>query len=198
MLAPTRQILPVYAMIDSSNIYFGAHKAAEALGVWCFDIPKLRIDAENFVDLMKFRSVLGDGSTLVTTSHLPDPGFARYFRKSGVKVEIVERGAISGKEQGDDRLLNRMHRLNRRTRGVVALATGDGNGHLNDEGFVPAVEDLHAIGHQIELYSWRHCLNRTLENRVRELGGKVVFLDDYFLSVTFVEGGRRATRIRRK
>ena len=79
-------------------------------------------------------------------------------------------------------------------RGIVALATGDGNGFADNQGFVEALSTLHSYGFEIEVLSWRHSLSSVLREWAIE-NGRLILLDDYFMDLTFVEGRRQATSL---
>ncbi len=79
------------------------------------------------------------------------------FRELGFKFDVCERGCKSGREQGiDDKIQKELFRLacSRQPRGTVVLATGDGNGHELDEGFIPALQAVHEAGFAVEVMSW--------------------------------------------
>lgn len=199
MLAPSRSIQPIYVMIDSNNILGGAKNLAETLGYCEGEIRRLRIHATNFARLVLSGSAMGRGSTITVTTNPKKgiPEFLSHYVRLGMRYDVVYRNAEIGREPGDDRLLLRLYELCPRDFGVVALATGDGNGHKNGQGFVPALNSLHERGHKVELYSWKGSLNPALQNRVNQIG-KTIYLDEYFSSITFVEGGRGPTPLRHR
>ena len=74
--------------------------------------------------------------------------------------------------------------------GVAILLTGDGAGYDTGAGYHADLERLHKFGWGIEVLAWDAACRRAL----KEWAGKVgVYspLDDYYNSVTFIEGGRR-------
>ncbi|MFN2594083.1 MAG: NYN domain-containing protein [Actinomycetota bacterium] len=113
-------------------------------------------------------------------------GVFRHLASTGVEVELYERGAGSGREQGIDQCLQ-THMLRAGydyEPGVAVLLTGDGAGYEEGRGFRADLERLVERGWAIEVISWRNACNRGL----RELGessGVFVGLDDYYDAVTF-------------
>ena len=77
-------------------------------------------------------------------------------------------------------------------KGTVTLATGDGSGFGDRQGFVEALSTLHSHGFTIEVLSWRHSFNQFLKDWATE-HGQAIELDDYYADLTFVQDGRRAT-----
>lgn len=69
------------------------------------------------------------------------------------------------------------------------LATGDGKGYYQDDGFLYDVEMFVQDGWGIELLSWEHSCNRML--RVfAEKHGKFISLDTNYDKISFIKGGR--------
>lgn len=79
-------------------------------------------------------------------------------------------------------------------KGTVVLATGDGNGHQQNEGFIEALATLLSYGFEIEVLSWRHSLNSFLKDWAIN-HGRLIELDDYYMDLTFVEGQRTPSPI---
>ena len=74
---------------------------------------------------------------------------------------------------------------------VAVLMTGDGAGYDDGVGFHADMERMHAAGWGIEVVSWAgHCRRALREWATTE--GAFIRLDDYYESVTFLEGARRA------
>ena len=117
------------------------------------------------------------------------------LRGLGIAVELYERGQGSGREQGVDQCLQ-VHML--RTLSdiqppqVAVLLTGDGKGYENGVGYHADLERLARAGWGIEVLSWDVACNGRLKAWASECGIYVP-LENYYDSVTFIEGGRRAT-----
>ena len=118
----------------------------------------------------------------------------RLERATGVKPELYERGGLSGGEQGLDQCLQ-VHMLRAisdyRDPQVAVLMTGDGAEYDDGVGFHADLERMHAAGWGIEVLSWLKSCRRTLREWATT-NGKFIPLDDYYESVTFLEGGRHS------
>lgn len=181
----------VYFYLDFKNIWRGAVNFAnrQAVSGCC----KVRIDAANLKRLVRGQRQWGLGYGALA---LPEPANAlkTRFLEHQIQLDVFESGRNSGREQGVDQIIQGEIRklLSQRTpRGVVALATGDGNGHQFGQVFLPVLDDLHEAGFTIEVYSWRESLNRALR-KWAERDGKLVELDDWFHEITFLQRRRAA------
>ena len=77
---------------------------------------------------------------------------------------------------------------------IAVLMTGDGAGYDDGVGFHADMAQMHAAGWGIEVVSWLKSCRNTLRNWATA-NGVFIPLDDYYGSVTFLEGGRRSTAI---
>lgn len=74
---------------------------------------------------------------------------------------------------------------------IAVLMTGDGAGYDDGVGFHADMERMHTAGWGVEVLSWqRHC--RRALREWATANGVFVPLDDYYDSVTFLEGARRS------
>jgi hypothetical protein len=116
------------------------------------------------------------------------------LRAAGVQVELYERGADSGKEQGVDQCLQ-VHMLRALADitppGVAVLLTGDGAGYWEGVGYHADLERLHRAGWGIEVLSWDGACNRKLKEWAKASGAYIP-LDNYYDSITFLQGGRKS------
>ncbi len=71
--------------------------------------------------------------------------------------------------------------------GIAVLLTGDGSGFADGVGFHADLERMHRRGWDIEVLSWRHSCNRRMREWA-EQNGKFIALDDFYNSITFLEG----------
>lgn len=120
------------------------------------------------------------------------------FRRSGVQFRDLERGCRSGMEQGVDATIQCemiLRTLQAEKGDVVVLATGDGNGWERFEGFLPTVQFLRHRGLSIELMSWGHSVNSKLADWCSQFG-KYICLDQYYSSLTYVEGERQPHKLK--
>jgi uncharacterized LabA/DUF88 family protein len=109
----------------------------------------------------------------------------RSLGKAGVLVDLQERGAQSGKEQGVDQALQleMMNSLVDRDKPAVAvLLTGDG-------GFKPSVDRLLAKGWGVEVL----CFSKGFSNKLTRIArgsagrGKYVKLDPWYKQLTYLQ-----------
>lgn len=87
-----------------------------------------------------------------------------------------------------------MHRHVRKYRanpGVIILCTGDGKGYYNDQGFLYDVEGFLKDGWNIEILSWTHSCHGKMK-QFAEDNGLFIPLEEFYSSITFIQGGRRA------
>lgn len=117
----------------------------------------------------------------------------RLEQATGVKPELFERGQFTGEEQGLDQCLQ-VHMLRAISDypdpQVVVLMTGDGAGYDDGVGFHADMARMHAAGWGIEVVTWESSCKRSLREWAKE-NGCFIRLEDYYDSVTFIEGGRR-------
>lgn len=189
MLHPTKQ--PVHVFWDNSNIYIPAQDVA-ARQEGALAPREIRIHFGNLYDLASAHRPVE--RALCVGSVPPEmDGVWRNLRNAGVVVELFERGADSGKEQGVDQCLQ-VHMLRALADadepGVVVLLTGDGAGYDTGAGFHADLERMHRKGWGIEVVSWEASCNQRLKAWA-EAVGVFVPLDRYFNQVTFRAGVRR-------
>ena len=112
------------------------------------------------------------------------------LENEGVTVQLLERGALQGREQGvDQALLTVMLRDAfdyNGDPGIAILLTGDGAGFDDGVGFHADLERMRGRNWRIEVLSWRHSCNRRMREWA-EQNGKFIALDDFYDSVTFLE-----------
>jgi hypothetical protein len=184
---------PVYFFLDYSNIAISAQEIA-----WLQDgymsKQRVRLHARNLRTLAERNREWRLGFAAAGL-HAACPKLCRHFDESGIRIEVSERGNSSNREQNvDQRIQYEMLKLTKRSfqRGTVVLATGDGAGGTQNEGFQSVLENLLEHGYSIELFSWRRTLNHVLRSWV-ERHGRFIELDDFYPDITFIDGGRQAT-----
>ena len=83
-----------------------------------------------------------------------------------VTVQLLERGALQGREQGVDQLLQTAMLRDgfdyNGDPGIAVLLTGDGSGFDDGVGFHADLERMRNRGWRIEVLSWRHSCNRRM------------------------------------
>lgn len=183
--------VPVYFFLDFWNIALGAKQLACQLGDLRKGANNVRLHARNFRKLAQRDRLWKSGYAAAGFKNVP-MSLCRNFERAGIRFDHYEAGCNSLTEQGIDRVIQgEMRKLQskRYRRGVVVLATGDGNGHQRGDGFLPALEDLKEANYSIELMSWEDPCNPVLRDWCVE-HGKVIMLDDWYVQLTFIEGGR--------
>ena len=180
------QEAPSALFVDWSNIYLGRREAALQRGE---DPLAVRVSAERLAALMAFGRPVQQAIAVVNEVRTPPEAIRRIAR--GFRP-IPARPATDGFEQTNDALLReRMWGcLFAMKPGVMVLASGDGNGWDTGEGFSQPLLAARRLGWAVEVLAWRHSLHRRLASTVKEFGGAVILLDDYYDQITFVQGGR--------
>jgi hypothetical protein len=178
----------VRAFVDLSNIWYGMTDAAAAHGE--SGLP-VRLSADNIAVLLRagradFRELV------VANADVPDPIIDRFGRVA--EVLRRESGRITGTEQANDETLQvRMYEtMHNNAAGVIALATGDGAGWREGRGFLSVLEAARRHKWGIEVVAWGGSANHHLMAWVRSVGEVFIDLNDYYMAVTFVQGGRQA------
>jgi hypothetical protein len=193
-----RQIdLPVYFFMDVSNILIGAQQFLVQQGLAPASERKLqRIHLGHLVSLARGPRRWQDGFAC-SGGNRPVPQVAPLYEHAGIRFAYRE-NVVSGSEQSVDLAIrHEMTNLALNTHlghtepGVVVLATGDGN-RSEGESFVDCLGKLRLIGHQVELMSWRGCLNKSLQEWVESQDGETIVLDHFWDAITFTPHGRRA------
>ncbi|MCP4675027.1 MAG: NYN domain-containing protein [Deltaproteobacteria bacterium] len=153
---------------------------------------QVRLSFDNLLQLALAGRELGDAAVVGSIPPEQRALWDRLERATGVKPELYERGTLSGGEQGLDQCLQ-VHMLRAisdcRDPQVAVLMTGDGAGYDDGVGFHADMERMHRNGWGIEVISWNESCKRTLKEWASK-NGVFVPLDDYYESVTFLEGVR--------
>jgi hypothetical protein len=187
---------PVHLFWDNSNIFVPAKYVAERReGAHAFQGARLQFD--NLYRLAHAGRPVAEavcvGSVPPDQEHL-----WRRLEEIGVKVELFERGSGSGREQGVDQCLQ-VHLLragydNAGGSRTAVLLTGDGAGYEDGAGFGADIERLANLGWWIEVLAWRSACNHKLREFAEEVG-IFVALDDFYDSITFIQGGRNSSSL---
>lgn len=190
----------VFIYWDNSNIFISAREiAAEREG----GDARYRMRL-HFRNLLRLAHADRPIESAVAVGSVPPE--LRYvwtrLENEGVRVELSERGALHGTEQGvDQKLQANMLRdaLDYNgDPGIAVLLTGDGSGFYDGVGFHADLERMHRRGWRIEVLSWTDSCNRRMKEWA-EQNGKFIALDDYYDSITFLEppqSGRSAAEPR--
>lgn len=182
---------------DNSNIFIPARTVAAPREP--FANPRaVRIHFENLLQLVRVGRKIEFGVVVGTVQ----PELRDLWSKlgqTGLKVEMYERGAYSGDEQGVDQCLqvHMLRALADNEPGIAILLTGDGKGYNEGVGFHADLERMSRKGWGIELYSWEHACSRRLQSWAKKVGVYVP-LDDYYDQITFMKQRRQANPIIRR
>lgn len=184
---------PVCIFWDNSNIFHSAQRAAEQReGLLARKAVRVQFD-----NLFRVAAVGRKVTRAYCVGSVP-PDLAQVWtqleKKTGVKPELYERGKETGKEQGVDQCLQVwMLRClaDVRPPQIAVLLTGDGAGYADGAGFHADLERLHQAGWGIEVVSWDLACAGKLKTWASSVG-VFVRLEDFYESVTFLEGGRQS------
>ena len=178
----------VFIYWDNSNIFISAQQAAmerEGDAVR----SRVRLDFRNILELAR----AGREIEIATAVGSVPPELRHVWNRlenENVTVQLLERGALQGREQGVDQALQIAMMRNafdyNGDPGIAVLLTGDGSGFADGVGFHADLERMYRRGWRIEVLSWRHSCNRRMREWA-EANGVFIALDDFYDSVTFLE-----------
>ena len=177
----------VFIYWDNSNIFISARGVAvEREGANARH--RVRVDFRNLLVLARagrdIERAIAVGSVPPELRHVWNR-----MENEGVTVELLERGAIEGREQGVDQTLQTAMLRDaldyNGNPGIAVLLTGDGSGFIDGVGFHADLERMHKRGWRIEVLSWRHSCNRRMREWA-ERNGTFVALDDFYENITFL------------
>ena len=75
---------------------------------------------------------------------------------------------------------------------TIVLMSGDGSGFEEGIGFFADIKRLHKFGWEVEILAWQNHCKKEMRAWAEE-NGLFVPLDDFYESVTFLQGLRRAS-----
>jgi hypothetical protein len=179
---------------DNSNIYIPAQFVANKRDRG-FASREVRVHFQNLFDLARAGRPV-DRAVCVGSVPPELEIVWKHLKKTGVKVELYERGEGSGSEQGVDQCLQ-VHMLRSLTDlapGVVVILTGDGAGYDSGTGYHADLERMHRGGWGVEVISWDCAVNKKLKTWA-EKEGVYIPLENYYDSVTFSSGTRDAKHL---
>ena len=178
----------VFVYWDNSNIFISARDVAvDREGHHAYH--RVRIDFRNVLKLARAGRHLEHA---VAVGSIP-PELRHDWNRlenEGVNVNLFERGALGGREQGVDQALQSAMLRDaldyNGDPGIAVMLTGDGAGYLDGVGFHADLDRMHSRGWGVEVISWRHSCNSRMRSWA-ERNGKFIALDDFYESVTFLE-----------
>lgn len=175
--------------VDNSNIFIEGQRYAEERARE--DRYGFRIYFRNFAKLA-LRDRTADETVWAGSIPPPEDSVWGHLRDLGIDPELIERADAGEQETVDHLIQLRMHRHVRKYRedpGVIILATGDGKGYDQEDGFLYDLEGFVEDGWSIELLSWEHSCHRRLRAFAEE-NGEFIPLDQYYEQITFIVDGR--------
>lgn len=180
----------IYVFWDNSNLFHSAQQVATRREGNFSASVRL-----HFANLMRLATVQRSVIKAVAVGSVPPSEkelWDRMEADAGIAIELYERGAQSGKEQGVDQCLQ-THMLralsDEETPKIAVLLTGDGKGYEDGIGFLADMNRMHKKGWGVEILSWDHSCKKELKTWA-EKNGVFVSLDLYYHSITFIAGGR--------
>ncbi len=178
----------VFIYWDNSNIFISAQQVAALIegGTARF---RVRLDFQNLLELARagreVEHAIAVGSIPPELRHVWNR-----LENEGFTVQLLERGALQGREQGVDQALQTAMLRDafdyNGDPGIAVLLTGDGSGFADGVGFHADLERMLRRGWRIEVLSWRHSYNRRMREWAEE-HGEFIALDDFYDNVTFLE-----------
>jgi hypothetical protein len=178
----------------------GAKTVAASKGEGPLRCSDIRVHFENLRHFVQQDRVWGSGYAAAGLHR--GEGVKAQAESSGIQFDVCELGCRTNTEQGvDEKIIAKMAYMmfrqaapNPPTPGVIVLATGDGNGHLEGAGFLPVLKAFHHLGFEIEVLSWRHSLNTALGEWAAQ-HGQLIELDSWYEELTYIEYGRQAKTV---
>ena len=162
----------VFIYWDNSNIFISAQQVAASIegGTARF---RVRLDFQNLLELARagreVEHAIAVGSIPPELRHVWNR-----LENEGFTVQLLERGALQGREQGVDQALQTAMLRDafdyNGDPGIALLLTGDGSGFDDGVGFHADLERMRNRGWRIEVLSWRHSCNRRMREWAEEQG----------------------------
>ena len=179
----------VFIYWDDSNIFISAQQVAvEREG----EAVRSRV-CIHFRNLLELTRAGREIEHAVAVGSIP-PELRQVWNRlenEGVTVHLLERGAMQGREQGVDQVLQnrdaaRWIRLQRSFRALRYFSLGTGQALTMASAFTLTWSACDAAAGALKWWSWRHSCNRRMREWAEE-NGQFIALDDFYDSVTFLE-----------
>jgi len=185
----------VYIYWDNSNIFISAKTVCVERGELTPNDIRL-----NFENLYRLAHAYRPVAKAIAVGSIPPEHQKLWenFKKSGVEIELHERGQYTGKEQGLDACLQ-VHMLrdlddNKDIPQIAVLLTGDGAGYKEGVGFHADLERMQKSGWGIEVIAWDRSCRGDLKIWAKTFGCYIK-LEDYYDSVTYIKDVRTASQL---
>ena len=185
---------PICIYVDNSNIYIGGQTVAKQKGEDSF---AFRIFFSSFLYLITNGTY--DFDEIVWGGSIPPESDEvwKKIRSKGIEPELIPRSA-SGENNTVDQaiqlLMYRHVRKHRKNPGTIVLCTGDGSGYYDDKGFLFDVKGFIEDGWDLILCSWDAVCHKQLKKFAEE-HGHYIKLEEHYDSITFIQGGRKASLV---
>jgi len=160
----------------------------------------IRIEFENLLKLAIAGRPLARGHCVGSVPPEVWAVWDKLARKTGIRPELFERGAESGREQAVDQALQvQMLRtaMDESDPQIAVLLTGDGKGFRDGVGFHADLERMHKRGWGIEVLSWEDTCAGALKRWAADVGCFIP-LDDYIANIVFEQGITTASPLNMK
>lgn len=182
----------VFIFLDNSNIFISAKQIAEDRDGLTMG-QAVRIKFDNLIHLAHADRPIG--KALAVGATLPEMRLVwERLHAMGVETRLSEHGHMTRKEQGVDAALQvEMLRslADNAEPQIAVLLTGDGAGYDDGIGFHADLARMADKGWGIEVIAWNASCKRALKEWATSTG-VFIPLEDYYDSVTFIEGTRWA------
>jgi hypothetical protein len=175
-----------HVFVDLSNLWYGARHAA----VQHDESPsEIRLMARPLLQILSGGRPVRT-AWIVANDDVPE-AVTSHFAQIGTVIRR-ESGKRTGSEQANDETLQvRIYEtLFAFPPAVLVLGTGDGAGWRQRRGFLAALDSACRLGWAVETVAWNEITNKRLAEWSRLAGGAYVDLDNFYYSLTFIEGGR--------
>lgn len=185
-----------YIFWDNSNIHYAGLNSVLPIKEPTVDRGKYRTYFKGLLSLVS-RGRTVEAVYLAGSIPPGDDALWDAVKKLGIKTTLIPRSESDGEAEATDHALQTdLLRLGYDVPkpGTIALLTGDGAGINSGKGFLADAKRLAERGWKFEVYSWDAACNSKLRE-FAQLNGKYIKLEDYYESITYIEGGRRAVAL---
>ena len=182
----------MYIFWDNSNIHYAGLNHVFPIMEPNVPKTKYRTYFKVLLDLVTQGRHIDD---IYFAGSIPPKGDALWnaVARMGIKPSLLPRSMTDGEADTTDHVLQlallRLAMDHPRV-DTVALLTGDGAGINSGEGFLADALRLASRGWNFEVYSWDAACHTQLKEFAKS-SGKYIKLEDYYKTITFIEGGRK-------
>lgn len=183
----------MYIFWDNSNIHYAGLDQVFPMKEPGKQKELYRTHFSNLLDLVAGGRKIDD---IFFAGSVPPKGDSlwKHIESLGITPSLLPRSMTDGEADTTDHVLQlALLRLvlDNTEPNTIALLTGDGAGINNGQGFLADAKRIAEKGWKFEVYSWDAACHGLLK-RFAEENGKYINLEDYYESITFIKGERRA------